>query len=763
MVHGLPSLQLALAPELHAEFAQTSPVVQALPSLQGRLFAVNTQPVAALHASLVQALLSLQTVETPGTHAPFAHASPLVQTLPSEHTAFVLANTQPVAELQVSAVHGLPSLHVTAAPPAQAPAAHASPLVHALPSEQLLLLFACTQPPPAPHESVVQGLPSSQLIEAPDAQPPPAQASPFVHALLSEHGALLFVFTQPLVGSQASSVHRLPSLQLSSEPGWHAPVAQTSPLVQALLSLHGTVLFTCEQPPAALHASVVHRLPSSQASAGPGTHTPLAHASLLVQSFASVQGKVLFVNVHPLAGLQTSFVQGFPSLQVTTAPALHAPLLQMSPCVQALPSLQGTVLFVCVQPFVASQTSVVHGLLSSQLATVPPLQMPPAHASFTVQELPSSQVLVFGVKVQPVAGLQESVVHGLPSEHGRVPPAVHAPLMQMSLNVHTLPSEHAALVFAWTQPLIGSQVSAVQGLLSSQVAAEPGTHAPPAQTSPWVQPLLSEQPSLLNTNVQPSAGSHVSVVQGLPSLHGRLAPGTHAPAAQTSPTVQRLLSLQPSVLLTAAQPVVGLQVSVVQRLPSSQVLAAPGSHAPAVQTSPTVQALPSEHGTLVGVNTQPPASVQVSVVQGLPSLQLKLLPAAQVPPAQMSPAVQELPSEQGSVLFDVTQPLIGSHASVVHGLLSSQVLDVPGTHWPLTHVSPTVQTLPSEHVSVVVALTQPKVGSHASVVQGLPSLQVGEAPPMQAPSLHVSFTVHALPSEQPAAIGWKTQPLIGSQ
>ena len=763
VVHGLPSLQMRPAPALHAELAQTSPVVHALPSLHGSVLAVNTQPVAELHASLVQALLSLQIVVAPGTQLPPAQASPTVQTLPSEQLPVVLVKTQPVAELQVSAVHGLPSLHVTAAPPAHAPAAHASPLVHALPSEHVLVLLAWMQPPPTLHESVVHGLPSSQLIAAPDAQPPPAHTSPLVHALLSEHDRTLLVYAQPLVGSQASSVQMLPSLQTTTEPGWHAPVAQMSPLVQALLSVQDNVLLVCVQPPDALQESVVHRLLSSHASAAPGTQTPLAHASFVVHALPSVQANVLLVKTQPVAGTQASVVHGLPSLQTTPVPPAHEPLAQMSPWVHALPSEQARVLLVCVQPFCASHSSVVHGLLSSHGATLPPVQTPNRHVSFSVQELPSSHAKVLAVKTQPVVALQLSVVHGLPSEHGSVLPGWQVPPEQVSPSVQTLPSEQLAVVLVCVQPATGSQLSAVHGLKSSQLATEPGTHAPPLQTSPTVQPLLSLQPSLLTRNVQPSVALHVSVVHGLPSLHGSDAPGMHAPPEQTSPWVQMLLSLHASALFTLAQPVVGLQESVVHRLPSSQLFAAPGTQVPAAHASPTVQALPSEHPVVDGVNTQPPAAVQVSVVQGLPSLQVSVVPGTQMPPEQASPDVHELPSEHGRVLFDVTQPLDGSQASVVHGLVSSQMLGAPGTHSPPTQASPTVHRLPSVQVPFVFVLTQPPVGLQVSLVHGLPSLHGRVAPATQTPPEQASPDVHELPSEQATVLLVVTQPLSGSQ
>ncbi len=763
VVHGLPSLQTMVAPGAQAELAQPSPEVHALPSLHGRLLAVNTQPDAGLHASLVQRLLSLQTVEGPAMQAPPEQASPTVQTLPSEQLAVVLVKTQPVLELHVSDVQGLLSLQISAAPGWHAPPAHASPWVHALPSEQPLVLNAWTQPPLMLQESVVHGLPSSQPTAAPGWHAPLAQTSPLVHALLSEHVAALLLWTQPLVGSQISSVHGLLSLQLTIVPGWHAPVAQTSPLVHALLSEQASVLLLCTQPFVALHESVVHGLLSSQPSAAPGTHAPPAHASLTVHVLPSEQACVLLVNTQPLAALQTSLVQGLPSLQVTVAPGTQEPPPQVSPCVQALPSLHGTVLLTCVQPFCVSQSSEVQGLPSSHGATVPPVHTPSRHLSFNVQELPSSQVAVFGVNTQPVAALQESSVQGLPSAQGSVLPGTQTPPEHWSPNVQTLPSEQEAVVGLFKQPATGSQVSAVHGFLSSQLATAPGTHAPPLHTSLTVHPLLSLQPSLLSRKVHPPVASHVSVVQGLPSLQGSDAPGMHAPPAHRSPWVHTLPSLHARVLLVVTQPSFASQDSVVQRLPSSQVVAAPGRQTPSEHASPTVQALPSLQLSVVGVNTQPPVCEQLSAVHGLPSLQGVVVPGVQMPPPHTSPTVQELPSEQERMLYVVTQPLTGSHASVVQTLPSSQVLDAPGTHSPLTHASPTVQTLPSVQASVVMVLTQPMVGSHESLVHGLPSLHAGAEPPMHAPFVQTSPTVHALPSEQPESAGWNTQPFSGSQ
>ena len=52
-------------------------------------------------------------------------------------------------------------------------------------------------------------------------------------------------------------------------------------------------------------------------------------------------------------------MHGFPSSHTTVVPALHVPPLQTSPVVHLLPSLQLAVLFVYLQPDVGSQLSFV--------------------------------------------------------------------------------------------------------------------------------------------------------------------------------------------------------------------------------------------------------------------------------------------------------------------------------------------------------------------------------------------------------------------
>ena len=71
------------------------------------------------------------------------------------------------------------------------------------------------------------------------------------------------------------------------------PAAHTSGVVQALLSLHDAVLFACAQPVAGTHESFVHGLLSSQFAAAPPTHAPAAQVSPVVQALPSLQDAVL--------------------------------------------------------------------------------------------------------------------------------------------------------------------------------------------------------------------------------------------------------------------------------------------------------------------------------------------------------------------------------------------------------------------------------------------------------------------------------------
>jgi len=160
-------------------------------------------------------------------------------------------------------------------------------------------------------------------------------------------------------------------------------------------------------------------------------------------------------------------VQGFPSSQLRGAPPTQFPAWQASPVVHLLASSQTPGFATYLHPSAASQLSVVQTLPSSQARAGPPTHAPAWQLSAVVHALASSQAPAFGACTQPLAGTQESVVHGFGSEHSNAAPPAHAPAEQASPVVHALPSSQALVFGTLTQPVPGWQLSEVQALLSS--------------------------------------------------------------------------------------------------------------------------------------------------------------------------------------------------------------------------------------------------------------------------------------------------------
>ena len=339
--------------------------MQALPSLQVASLAKLTQPLLTSHESLVHTLLSSHWTALPAWHLLPLHTSPLVQALPSLQVASLAKLTQPLLMSHESLVHTLLSSQLSAAPAWHLVFLHASPTVQALPSVQGKVLAARIQPLPGSQRSVVQRLLSSQLAAAPAWHWLALQMSPVVQALSSEQGAVLAANTQPWAGSHESSVHGLLSLQGMALPGWHRLSAHRSPLVQRLSSEQATVLAETMQPAVMSHESSVHGLLSLQVTALPGWHRLSAHRSPLVQALLSVHVAVLAKNTHPFAASHESSVQALLSSQTVALPGRHWLSLQLSPTVQALLSEHDALLAMFTQPALGSHESSVHGLPSA--------------------------------------------------------------------------------------------------------------------------------------------------------------------------------------------------------------------------------------------------------------------------------------------------------------------------------------------------------------------------------------------------------------
>jgi hypothetical protein len=195
----------------------------------------------------------------------------------------------------------------------------------------------------------------------------------------------------------------------------------------------------------------------------------------------------------------------------------------------------------------------------------------------------------------------------------------------------------------------------------------------------------------------------------------------------------------------AHAPSLGLHESIVQRLPSSQTLGVP-THFPPEHWSPSVQAFPSLHVTVLFTCLQPVTTSHQSSVQTLPSSQFGAAPPRQYPLEHLSPIVHAFPSLQGAELLAWLQPDVGLHQSSVQVFPSLQSGAGPATQPPFEHRSPMVQAFPSEQLAVLLAWLHPEEGLHQSSVQGRPSSQLGGGPPWQAPPEHRSAVVQAFPS-----------------
>ena len=545
VVHSWPSLQFNALPAAQIPLWQLSETVHTLPSASQPVpltTALKTQaPFAGLQLSVVQLLPSLQIAATPGLQAPLAHASPCVQPLPSLQAALLLVCVQPVTALHASLVHGFPSSQLSA------------PLATQLVPWQLSLgvqtLLSALQAAPvfwavSAHVPVV----AVQVFFAHAVSPLPSQVT-IVAAFTTQVWLLSWQINVPSQKLPFSS-----GAQSLVFWHWHvlapltqAPAAQTSPCVQALPSSQTAVLFACVQPLAGLHASFVQGLLSSHVVAAlmaVPAHVPPPQTSFCVHALPSSQPSALLLNTQPLTALQESLVQTLLSTHTMPTP-LHWPLAQVSPFVQALPSEHVAVLNAWRQPEPASHVSSVQGLPSPHAVatlTAVPEQTPLPQMSPVVQRLLSLHAMVLLTCVQPIALSHASLVQALPSSHAMGAPA-HLPMLQTSPAVQALPSSQLPPALKLLHaPVVRSQESDVHALLSLHVLAVPARHALAAQTSPTVHGLLSLHGLLLAVWTQPLIGSQVSSVHGLPSSQPMPTPGMHAPEIHWSPLVQTELS-----------------------------------------------------------------------------------------------------------------------------------------------------------------------------------------------------------------------------
>lgn len=194
----------------------------------------------------------------------------------------------------------------------------------------------------------------------------------------------------------------------------HRPLMQTPELPGPVTHMVSFATGMLAQP-MLVQLSTVHGLPSSQLTAFPPTHTPPEQRSFVVQGFPSEQRIPLtFAKLHPPdEGSQSGARQTFEVVQAGM-PGAHVAPSQRSPIVQRSPSSHaiGSALGSCRQPSRGAHTSRVHAFPSSQPmgAHVPPQQAcPSGHSRVMRRQVSPSQAAVWhGFSARQVSALQVS-------------------------------------------------------------------------------------------------------------------------------------------------------------------------------------------------------------------------------------------------------------------------------------------------------------------------------------------------------------------
>jgi hypothetical protein len=178
VVHTLPSSQSSGVPGVHTPAWQVSPPLHTLASLHEVPFntGVLAQPVAASQLSVVQTLPSLQSSALAGVHTPFWQVSFPLQTSPSAHEEPLGSGAvwHPAIGSQLSVVQTLPSLHASGLPAAHTAAWQVSTPLQTLASAQEVPFTTgeYSQPKTGSQVSVVHGLASLQVSAVPAVQVP---------------------------------------------------------------------------------------------------------------------------------------------------------------------------------------------------------------------------------------------------------------------------------------------------------------------------------------------------------------------------------------------------------------------------------------------------------------------------------------------------------------------------------------------------------------------------------------------------------------
>jgi hypothetical protein len=340
-----------------------SDCVQAFPSLQdcpSGAFGFEQRPVPGLHVPATwHWSLAVQTTGLEPVHTPLWHESLCVQALPSLHDVPSLAfgfEHAPVPGSQTPATwHWSLAEQTVAVPDVHTPDWQVSPVVHALPSEQVVPspAFGFEQRP-VPGLHVPAAWHWSLAVQTTGFEPvqtPLWHESLCVQAFPSLQDCPLgaFGFEQsPVPGLQVPATwHWSLAEQTVAVPDVQTPDWHVSPVVQAFPSLHDVPFPAVgfeQKPVAASHVPATwHWSLAVQTTGFEPTHTPLWHESICVHAFPSLHPLPFDFGGFehtPVDGLHTPASWHWSLAEQTVAvPAVHTPDWQVSPVVQAFPSL----------------------------------------------------------------------------------------------------------------------------------------------------------------------------------------------------------------------------------------------------------------------------------------------------------------------------------------------------------------------------------------------------------------------------------------
>ncbi len=261
-----PEVEQSMGSPVQIPLEQASSSVQMLPSSQGRpslagvrMLQLGATPLVSQVATL-QALPEVeQSIGSPAQTPP-KQASSRVQTLPSSHgspsaTGVRMSQLGPVPLVSQEAVlQALPEVEQSMGSPAQTPSKHTSSMVQGLPSLQGepsfdgVRISQLGSAPLVAQDAVLQASPEVEQSTGSPRQTPPKQASSRVQTLPSSQGTpsgrgvMRSQLPSGPFESQAATVQASPAAEQSTGTPAHAPLEQTSLMVQGAPSSQGAPL-----------------------------------------------------------------------------------------------------------------------------------------------------------------------------------------------------------------------------------------------------------------------------------------------------------------------------------------------------------------------------------------------------------------------------------------------------------------------------------------------------------------------------------------